>query len=290
MSNKLSQRNHTVSQFLIKNWADEHGKVWVLDKEKKKIFQCSTTKVFVEKNIYTVQDGQNAPKSDEIERSFAKFETQVAPVFRELVEHARVNQPSELSPLDILQIMGFLVLQMWRTPESQNRIIGFDREYFSNIARNQQNFDNHIGDSLITESNIHSDDDLSGYEESNFRAKFAAGELLGQTEEFYDYAMDHGLDCLVISNPRRSILLGSHGCCFIERKIGDKHLFSPPMFPVAPDIVLAFSEHPNKFRRLGHQDSVSEDRFVKELNEATMKYSKRVVAKDKKLLEEYQRY
>ncbi|MXZ55937.1 MAG: DUF4238 domain-containing protein [Gammaproteobacteria bacterium] len=289
VSNKLSQRNHTIPQFQIKNWADAAGKVWVLDNETQEIYQCATTNVFVEKNIYTTRVGPDAEKSDVYERWFATFESQVAPLFRDLVERARLNQPSELSPLDILLFKGFLVLQTWRTTESQNRIVDFDSEYFSEVSRNQRDFDIQSMNTLKTGSIFLTDEEFTRFEESNFQAKFAAGELPGQTTDFYEFAEEHGLVCWVISNPRRSVLLGSHGCCFIEKKGTNGPLVSPPMFPVAPDIVLTFSECPNKFNRLGHQTSRAEDKFVKNLNKATIKYSKRVVAKDKELLEKYRR-
>ncbi|MYD45463.1 MAG: DUF4238 domain-containing protein [Gammaproteobacteria bacterium] len=290
MTDKLSRRNHTIPQLLIKNWADAAGKVWVLDNETQEIYQCATTNVFVEKNTYTTRVGPDAEESDVFERLFATFESQVAPLFRDLVERARLNQPSELSSLDILLFKGFLVLQMWRTTESQNRIVDFDSEYFSEVSRSQRDVDIQNMDSVTMESIFPTDEDFKRFEESNFRSKFAAGELPGQTTDFYEYADEHGLACWVISNPRRSVLLGSHGCCFIEKKDTNGPLVSPPMFPVAPDIVLTFSEFPNKFKRLGHETFNAEDKFVKKLNKATMTYSKRVVAKDKELLEKYRRY
>ena len=290
MTQQRAKRNHFVPQFLIKNWADDFGKVWVLNKQDKKIFQTSPSRVLLKNDLYTTYEGPEFEPSDEFERLFAEFEYLIAPIVKKIIADARENRPKSLQPKDFRLCKAFLVLQTWRTPESQARIFDRDHRTFSTNETEQLNLENYGLDELNIESNASIHKDAKYYEKSNLLARFAAGELPGQTSKFREYEKNHGLDCWVIRNPRRSVLHGSHGCCFFEKQYKGKKYISPPLIPIAPDIVLTFSEHPNKFRRLGEKDFVAEDKWVRRFNSAMFKYSNQVIARDEKLLEKYKPY
>ena len=89
MAEDRSKRHHYIAQFLIRHWADQSGKVWVYNKAAQKIYQTTPPNVFVENNLYAYQEGLGQPKSDEIEKGFAREEGKVSEVIQKIIDGAR---------------------------------------------------------------------------------------------------------------------------------------------------------------------------------------------------------
>jgi Protein of unknown function (DUF4238) len=108
-----SKNHHHVSQFYLRNFADERGHVHVRDIETGSAFSRSIEHVASETNLYTFQDAEGKP-NDSIETNIlARFEGIVAPRLQRLVDEP---SPLPLSRTDRVLIAQYMVLQRGRSP------------------------------------------------------------------------------------------------------------------------------------------------------------------------------
>jgi hypothetical protein len=78
------RRHHLLPQFYLRSFADEDGKVRVIDRTTGHEFTTGTANVFVERDYYTVSSVEAEDDHQLIEGLYAKIEGVVAPVFEQL--------------------------------------------------------------------------------------------------------------------------------------------------------------------------------------------------------------
>ncbi|WP_343748178.1 DUF4238 domain-containing protein [Fluviicola sp.] len=116
MSAQFSSKHHYIPKFLIKKFADEKGKVWVYNKEKKRFDKDpkSPAGVFYELNRNTFD--LNGTTSDIIEKRYSKIETMLSPVL------TRVLQSQTLNGTDLTWLIYLASLMKWRVPAQDDGV------------------------------------------------------------------------------------------------------------------------------------------------------------------------
>lgn len=108
MSN--SHRHHYIPKFLIKNFLDDEGLLWVYDKRKKTFSKKSPKSIFFEwdRNLFDIGGKQ----SDNLEKVYAEFDDLLAATVN------RVLTTHEMSAIDRSLIIFLAALMKWRVPAS----------------------------------------------------------------------------------------------------------------------------------------------------------------------------
>jgi len=69
-----SQRHHYVSKFLLKNFVDNDGYLWIADAARQQTYKTTPKKVFAQRDLYVVHDIARSTKTYEYEEMFSKME------------------------------------------------------------------------------------------------------------------------------------------------------------------------------------------------------------------------
>ena len=285
MTYERSKRHHYIPKFLIKNWVNRLGTVWVFNQRAQTIFKASADNVFVENNRFTIQQDFNSRKSDEIEKLLAEQERLVAPVIKMIVELARRKCPIRLSQAQVIICLEFLVSITRRTPESVAKMFSDRDELFFTAVRllpHSEEFD--WEDPCIRDDpNVK---ELIALATGNSVASFAAGQRREHQLQVQEFVRECGLQVVVIQNPSRSFLLGSYGYIDEQTQTKDKYISSADWFPVAPDVVLAFTNSADYLKVSYFEEDEYEENFVHKVNAVIASSSDFVVAKNEMLLVE----
>src|SRR6185312_3362380 len=93
------KRHHTVPSCYLENFADERGRVWVLDK-KDKIFDIRPENILVENHFYriTLKDGS---KSSIVENTLSDIEGVYATIYREKISKNLLLTPQEKADMAV---------------------------------------------------------------------------------------------------------------------------------------------------------------------------------------------
>lgn len=286
MTSERAKRHHYIPKFIIKNWANSSGKVWVLNQQNHEIFETSIDNVFVKSNLYTLQGGFEGLNVDEIEKSLAQQESKVAPVINKIIAGARQLSPPQLTEMEFLECQKFLISITRRTPEALAKIL---------VEDNRESYLEAIKDIPAIKDNRNIPNESKG-EHIGTKDKFlkrneipiiVSGLTPAYQSQVNAFAAKRGLESFAIQNPRRSLLHGSYGYFMIRQLGKDRRIHTAASFPVAPDVTLAFTYHPDRFRNGCFERFSLEDKFVRKFNTSVVSVSKFVIAKDEKLLVKY---
>ena len=286
MSQARSKRHHIIPRFLIKNWANPSGHVWVFNKQNMRIYQASLENTFVECNRFTTQKNLNFPKDDDVERQLAKLENRVAPIIARIISGVRDKHLPKLTNEESLICKKFFVSVPRRSPESLAEIIGDTDKLFLEAARNVPQ----LKEIDWSNPNILKDPKVEESKKiitSTAIANFAAGRNPEHQAQVQEFILRHGLEALVIKSSRRSFLLGRCGYAHVSELTRDKKIRKAAHFPVAPDIALSFTTDPNLLNCTTYESERGEDCFVRTLNESMVSHSDHLIGRDKQLLMKY---
>ncbi len=180
-------RQHYIPEFLVRNFVDSYGRLWVYDRRRGKLYPTSAKKVFVESDIYT---RYRFSHGDSYERlvgstkkdysyetdSLSRIESKAAPVVSRIIKHARAKSPPQLSANQANNWKAFVLAMARRTPESRQRVTFIsDREAFYMAAKaraDEIRYDLPDIDTLYRDSRVWK---LKNMVMSNVHAGFAAG-------------------------------------------------------------------------------------------------------------------
>ena len=103
------RRHHFISQFYLKGFTDENGKIWMHDVRKLTSTHNHPQAIAYETDLNTVY--VPGVKPDEIEDRISKFEAIVAPIFEKTIATETLPKGEEL-----FRILEFVALSFARTP------------------------------------------------------------------------------------------------------------------------------------------------------------------------------
>ncbi len=113
--------HHYVPQFLLRNFADKKGKLWVLRKDTGKLFRASTESVFAETHLYSTIDKAGA-YDIALENAYSKLESDAAPIVTRMIKDVRQGAIPTLSEDERITWSQFYYQQMKRVPEFHGKL------------------------------------------------------------------------------------------------------------------------------------------------------------------------
>ena len=258
-------KQHYIPKFLLKQFADESGRLWVHDKDRRRTYPTSPGNAFVQRDLYTTFRFGHIPKnthpesflqsmakdySYETERFANDLEGNVAPIVSRIIQNARSGQFPRLTEQQAACWKRFMLAMARRTPESQRRatsISGDDAFYEAVKARAEA--DNH---ELPDQESLYRDPQIRQLRDrvlANINAKFAAGDSPRERLEEDRFCRETGLCVAVIRDPgtKNGFLIGSHGLAIVQRgHPGDS--IDGSWLPIAHDVaILATSTPDNEY-------------------------------------------
>lgn len=114
MHSSNPKRHHYIPQFIIRNFAGDQGKVWVYNKNDRKIFASKPSNVFVVRNLYRQYDPERRQYHVTPEERLAEMESDAAPILRSIVENVRQNKRPDLSADLYERWMRFWISLLYR--------------------------------------------------------------------------------------------------------------------------------------------------------------------------------
>ena len=296
-------RQHYIPEFLLRNFLDDRGQLWIYDKGQEKIYTTNTKNAFVKNNTYTRYRFEHIEKNTKPEEfidsvikdykyeieSFARdIESKASPVISRIIEEARSNQCPQLSRKQAIHWKRFMLAMARRTPESQRRVAAIksddDAFYMGAKARaDEVGYDLPDRESLYQDPRIRK---LKDFVMTNVNAKFAAGESHRERIEEDRFCHETGLRVAVIRNPspRNSFLIGSHGLAIVQSGHPDASV-NGSWLPIAHDVAVSATPAPNKEFLLILDDE--NKRIVEAINIASDSHSQTIAGRSEELIRSF---
>ena len=284
MTNHEPRRHHYIPQVLLRNFLDDCDCLWVGNRYQKRIYKTSPKNVFVKKDLYAVHDFAQATRTYCYEKSFSKMEGEVAPVIKKIIEQARNRKCPQLSPDECRIWKQFFIAIARRTPESQKRVSADgNRDVFYEALKSRAdelNFDLCDQDTLYKDSRI---PEIKKKVESNVNAKFSIGISDKERKQTEQFSRETGVSVVVIFNPKRSFVIGSHGFSIV--KTSDRN--DPAQggwLPIASDVAVKATTFPDKEILNFLKKDRTSDRFISRINKAAYSHSNLIAGRSKTLI------
>ena len=284
MSSNDPKRHHYIPQFLLKNFLDDSGRFWVLDKKKGKLHQGTPTNTFVEKNLHRTLNFDHGNYSCEAEEELSRIESRAAPVIRKIIKCARNNEHPKLSPEHRDAWKRFYHTSCRRTPEFAEEMLHLDErsdEVFHLAIERlllQQGID-HLDREFLDQNPI-----LKGAKSvmmKNTKARFASGDHPHLQADVERFSRETGLLIAVIRQPKRSFVIGSHGVAIVQ-PTHKRDQTQGGWLPIAHDVIVAPTSHPE--RELLLPLNGGNDYIIKRINRASFRQSRIIAGRSKALI------
>lgn len=268
-----SQRHHYIPQFLLNNFVDQDGYLWVADTAQQRTYKTTPKNAFVQRDLYVKHDIARSTKTYEYEEMFSKMEGAVAPVIHKLIQRAREGKHSNLSPREQRVLKEFLLALARRTPDSQRRISqAGDRDAFYEAAKavaEKENFELADRETLYADPSIL---EIKEKVESNVHAGFAIGVSDREKREIERFSSKTGFGVARIVNPRRSFVIGSHGVAIVEA-VRQRDMAAGTWLPIAHDVALLVTAFPDREFFLSLGDEATHESLIRRINLASIRLS-----------------
>ena len=263
MGTNNPKRHHYIPRFLLRNFLDEDGQLWIYDKGQGKIYRASPKNAFTISDLYTTYEFDHIRKNAEYEEfvdSVKKdykyevnyfaggIESKAAPVISQIIKSARSHKLPQLSSEQANDWKRFALALARRTPESQKRVkSGGDRDLFYEATKAGAHEVKH---DLPDREIIYQDPrvlKLRNLVMASVDAKYAAGDDARARSEVNRFCRETGLCIAVICNPspQNSFLIGSHGLAIVQSS-HPKDLVNGSWFPIAHDVAILATPVPGK--------------------------------------------
>ena len=121
------KRQHTVPRFLLRNFADDRGKLHCFDRRRDGTYVTTPENALVESHIYTLKS-QGFPASFVAEHSLSELESRAAHVIDRIVASARSRRPPGLPSADKDTLDAFVLVQFRRSAERYRALHARDRD------------------------------------------------------------------------------------------------------------------------------------------------------------------
>ena len=289
MSPVEPRRQHYIPKVLLKNFLNDGGYLWIGNKHERKIYKASPTDVFVKRDLYTKYDIVRSSKSYEYEKRFSEMERIAAPVINKIIEMARNEKWSILSPDDYRIWKEFFITIARRTPESQARVSkAGDRDVFWLALKDRADKENFaLGDreTLYQDPRIL---EIKKQVESNVDARFAVGDSDRVKKETNRFSLETGLHIARIRNPRRSFCIGSHGLSIVCAS-HQKDSAQVGWLSIAHDVAVSATAFPDRDLLTILDYNTTVDETIRSINFAAASQSHTIAARSEKLIKSLMR-
>ena len=280
-------RDHYLPRMLLKNFCDSSGLFWVARKGTDQPFRTTPHSVFTENNLHTKhtpaanadRTGWTFQRNRSSEHILGQIESAAADPIRQVITRARKRRLPQLEPdpQDALKRFFFAIAR--RTPESQKRVRTPDAEarpeLYVRLSRKAES----EGATLPSEDDFYATPvfrELIDHLMHNSDASMAAGTI-PSIRRFEDrFFKTRALTVLVITQRRRSFIVGSHGLAIVQGM--------PPgsWLPIASDVAIAYHDdhQREKIAFLGTEH----DKAIRAINHASASHSTMIAASSRQLI------
>ena len=241
MTANRQKRQHYVPEFLLNNFCDERGQLWVGNREQKKIYKGAPREVFAMGHLYTKVDPVSGSRSWEYENQLQTVENYAAPIVKKIIREARKGRGSGLSSEQTDIVKRFILGLARRTPESQERVSSnkpFAAIFYEVVVEAAANH----GCAIPEKDSFYQNPCIEQFmkrTESNTNARFAAGDHPHEQSEEDKFCRGTGL--CVIYIPEGGLVIGSHGVAIVSWTLDSKQVY----LPIAPDVAIAPNPWPD---------------------------------------------
>lgn len=279
--------DHYLPQMLLKNFCDGSGRLWVARKGKDQPFRTKPLNVFQENNLNTQhtpvanvdRTGWTFERDRSSERILSQIESAAADPMRQVITSARKRRLPQLGSdaQDALKRFFFAIAR--RTPESQKRFRTPDAEARHELHIRLSGKAESAGVTLPSEEDFYADPifrELIDRLMHNADASMAAGTI-PSVRRFEDrFFKTRALAVFVITQLRRSFIVGSHGIAIVRGM--------PPgsWLPIASDVAIAYHDdhQREKIAFLGTEH----DKVIRAINYASARHSTMIAASSRQLI------
>jgi len=119
-----ARRNHTTSEFLLRNFVDDEG--WLYSYRKldapRKLIKARPRKTFVERDLYALRSG-DGEIDDSLEIAWSQLEDRTSPVVRRILSEVRKGRMPTITLDDQRAICHFIYYQWKRSPDVLNAAV-----------------------------------------------------------------------------------------------------------------------------------------------------------------------
>lgn len=237
-------RNHSIAQMLLRNFTNDRGYLFILNKKKHKVYKSKPRKAFTENRRF-VRFNEDGEQSDyEIERMLSEFESAAAPAIRKLITAARKKGRPSLSPGERLAAKMFYFTSHMRTPRRSGEILA---EITSDQALDEaihQNIEEIAASPLgkgIRDRNLLRDN-LKRMAKHNVAADLAAGAPQHIRRELDKRATQVGLVAGVTQEPDTEFIIGSSATAQVEFRNG-RNRMQGLWLPISYDVAISITGH-----------------------------------------------
>ena len=279
------KHQHYVPEFIIKNFLNEDGRVWVGDRSTGRVYCSGPANVFVKTEQYTryTFDGGDVGKDYGYEEAIGCLESTAANVVAKMVGDARRHECPRLSEEQARTFKRFFHLQARRTRESRERVSsqrGHD-EVFYEAAVSALEKGGHVPPSqeeLLAEAGVREFAERTFH---NVDARFSAGDHPEIRKDEASFCRETGLYVAVICLARRSFVVGSHGITIRDSRVGGGYL-GGSLLPVAHDVIVQATPFPGQVRLLCLDQG--SDALIRNINRAAASQGTVVAGKSERLI------
>jgi len=106
------KRHHYIPQFLLRNFTDEYGKLWVFSKRSQEVRYNTPKNIDLEKHYNSTYE--NSQRNNSLELKLSKLESRLAPTLKDTLNRIRDRRSLDLSSKKI-EFQKLIYLQFCRS-------------------------------------------------------------------------------------------------------------------------------------------------------------------------------
>ena len=284
MTSNLPKQTHYIPKFLIKNFIDNNGHLYVFDKKEGKLHKGTPGKTFVRRNLTRTFNFGTGNYSYEAEQELGRIESRAHPVIQKIIECARNDEHPKLSIEEKYAWQEFYHASCRRTPEFAEEMLKLNERFDAalHLAIERLLFQQGINPpnkELLDQNPIlkSAKPTMMG----NTKARFASGDHPHLQADVERFSRETGLLIAVIRQPKRSFVIGSHGVAIVQPEYKRDSAYGG-WLPIAHDVILAPTSHPEKELLLPLNGS--NDHIVRRINRASFRQSRFIAGRSEALI------
>jgi hypothetical protein len=246
------KRHHYVSQFILRNFADDGGRLYYFSRlwQQPEIRDSSPDGIFFERHLYSSikKDGTKNPR---LEQAYSQLEGMAQPLLEKIIESAHRRSKPKFSAQERVDLNKFLYHHIKRSPDfvgERDSLAEFDRLIEKATAEYLQ-------------THSISDEERRELQKPVVRQRLMQNAKVvarskGSAEVGIVFA-SRGLGVALVQNPKKSFVIGSYPYAQLSAPgiMGIPPGFVEMWFPIASDVAITFFGDPFTERLVALNDS-----------------------------------
>ena len=289
MTSNRPKATHYIPRFLLAEFANHKGFLFIFDKKMEKLYEMTPQNAFLENHLTRMYDLESGEYSYEAEKILSDIESQAAPVVCKIINCARKRRNPGLSSIEREHWGLFYHSMCRRNPEFAEEMLKHDEQFDDVFYMACKRVLQQQGMNVPSRERIDSHPILSkakNHMKKNNKARFASGDHEFLQADAKRFAREAGLLIAVIQQPRRSFVIGSHSVANVPR-VRNRDRAHGAWLPIAHDVIVTPTSSP-RIELVPLLDRNSDD-FIRRINAASFRQSRFVAGRSESLLHSLRR-